>query len=98
MRQAYKNAKESIVILTNILALYESYEVCELKQVTALIPKIIFSLVLNQNVQHSSSDMKSPKKHAYLKVWHSFINLSLQGIHTLFLKSKFRVENLIKIK
>ncbi len=57
-RQAYKNAK---VILTNILAPYKSYEVCELKQVTALIPKIIFSLVLNQNVQHSNSDIKPPK-------------------------------------
>lgn len=64
MRRAYKNAKLNIDIrlfLTNILAPYESYEVHELKQVRALIPTLIFSLVLNQNVQHSSSDMKSPK-------------------------------------
>lgn len=47
--QAYK--KVWIIFNHNILSPTESYELCELKQVTELIPKLIFSLILNQNVQ-----------------------------------------------
>jgi len=39
----------------------------ELKQATAVNQKLLFSLVLNQNVLHSSSDMKTPKNMHDLK-------------------------------
>lgn len=104
LRQAYKNVKVCIVIrlfLNNILASYESYEAYELK-VTALNQKLIFSLVLNQNVQHSSSDMKSPKNMHNLKYGTpSLIYHYRAYIHCyffFFFKSKFRVELLRKKK